>query len=161
LAKEEVNVMGDVNTEALLSAIQDGKPWLERFTGKEYDKAYQDYRERFAPLYREAVLSAGEEGLAALAEVLLDGVAAGWAGQRPWNRSLARLNDKQMIVCYLSPMLLEDPVCAPLTEKLRQGWAARWPEDAYRAAPLEKLRRGFRPTFLGITLPFQSGEDGD
>jgi len=153
--------MGDVNTEALLDALRNEKTWLDRFTGKEYDKAYQEYRERFAPLYREAVLSAGEEGLSALAEVLLDSVAAGWASQRPWNRSLARLNDKQLIVCYLSPMLLEDPVCAPLAEKLRDGWAARWPEDSYRIAPLAKLRKGFRPTFLGITLPFQTGEDED
>ena len=36
--------MSEVNVEALLAAIQDGKPWLARFTGKEYDKAYQEYR---------------------------------------------------------------------------------------------------------------------
>ncbi len=151
--------MSDINVEALLAAIQDGKPWLERFTGKKYDGAYQDYRERFAPLYREAVLSGGEEGLAALAEVLLDGLAEGWAEQRPWNRSLARMNDKQMLVCYLSPMLLEDPLCAPLAEKLCRDWAARWPGEAYQIAPLEKLRKGFRPTFLGITLPFSREEE--
>lgn len=29
--------MREVNAEALLSAIQDGKPWLKRFTGKAYD----------------------------------------------------------------------------------------------------------------------------
>lgn len=153
--------MDQGNTAALLAAIQDGKSWLDRFNRKDYDRAFQEYRERFGPLYREAALSAGEEGLAALAATLLDGLAAGWARQRPWNRSLAQLNDKQVIVCYLSPMLLEDPACAALEEALREGWAARWPKDAYQAAPLAKLRKGFRPSFLGIPLPFGNREDDE
>lgn len=150
--------MSELNVEALLAAIQDGKPWLARFTGKEYDRAYQEYKARYAPLFREAALADGEE--AALAEVLLDGLAEGWRRQKPWNRSLAQMEDKQMIVCYLSPMLMEDPVCAPLEETLREGWAARWPKEAYKAASLEKIRKGFRPTFLGIALPF-GGNDGE
>lgn len=153
--------MSEVRVEALLAAVQDGRPWLDRFTGKEYDRAFQEYRDRFAPLYREAALSAGEEGLPGLAEVLLDGLAEGWAEQRPWNRSLARINDKQMLVCYLGPVLLEDPLCAPLEELLRKGWAARWPKEAYEKTSREKIRKGFRPTFLGIALPFGSKEDED
>lgn len=153
--------MSCVNVERLLAAIQDGKPWLDRFTGKEYNQAFGEYRERFAPLYREAVLSAGEEELAALAEVLLDGLAEGWAEQRPWNRSLARMNDKQVLVCYLSPMLMEDPACAVLAEKLREGWAERWPKEAYQTASREKIRKGFRPSLWGFPLPFGSREDED
>lgn len=153
--------MSEVNVEALLAAIQDGKPWLDRFTGKEYDRAYQEYRAKYAPLFREAALADGEEGIEALAEVLLDGLAEGWKRQKPWNRSLAMMNDKQVIVCYLGPVLMEDPVCAPLEEKLREGWAARWPKEAYKAASLEKIRKGFRPTFLGIALPFGGGGDDE
>ena len=152
--------MSEVKAEILLAAIQDGKPWLERFNGKEYDKAYQEYRAKYAPLFREAALADGEEGMEALTEVLLDGLAEGWKRQKPWNRSLAMLNDKQMMVCFLGPMLMEDPVCAPLEETLREGWAARWPKEAYRAASQEKIRKGFRPTFLGISLPF-GGDDGE
>lgn len=151
--------MSEVKAEILLAAIQDGKPWLERFNGKEYDKAYQEYRAKYAPLFREAALADGEEGIEALTEVLLDGLAEGWARRKPWNRSLAMLNDKQMMVCFLGPVLMEDPVCAPLEEKLREGWAARWPKETYRAASLEKIRKGFRPTFLGIALPFGGGDD--
>lgn len=150
--------MREVNIETLLSAIQDGKPWMARFTGKEYDRAYQEYRAKYAPLFREA--ADGEEGVEALAEVLLDGLAEGWKRQKPWNRSLAMMEDKQMIVCFLGPVLMEDPACAPLEEKLREGWAARWPKEAYKPASLEKIRKGFRPTFLGITLPF-GGQDDD
>ena len=141
--------MSEVKAEILLAAIQDGKPWLERFNGKEYDKAYQEYRAKYAPLFREAALADGEEGIEALTEVLLDGLAEGWARRKPWNRSLAMLNDKQMMVCFLGPV----------EEKLREGWAARWPKEAYRAASLEKIRKGFRPTFLGIALPFGGGDD--
>ena len=149
--------MREVNVETLLGAVQDGKPWLARFTGKEYGRALQDYRDQYGPLFREAALADGEE--AALADVLLDGLAEGWRRQRPWNRSLVQMEDKQMIVCFLGPMLMEDPVCAPLEEKLREGWAARWPKEAYQSAPREKIRKGFRPTFMGITLPFGGQED--
>lgn len=153
--------MSEINTAALLAAIQDGKPWLDQFNGKDYDKAYQEYRERYAPLYREAVLAAGEEGLKPMAGSLLDGLAEGWARQRPWNRSLARLADRQLLVCYLSPMLLEDPACAPLAEELRKGWAVRWPKEAYQTAPVSKLRKGFRTTFLGIPLYGSKIEEDD
>ena len=151
--------MSEVKVETLLSAIQDGKPWLARFTGKEYDRAYQEYRAKYAPLFREAALADGEE--AALADVLLDGLAEGWRRQRPWNRSLAKVEDRQMLVCFLSPMLLEDPVCAPLAERLQAGWAARWPKDAYQVAPAERLQKGFRASIFGIPLPnWREEEDG-
>ena len=153
--------MSEVKVETLLSAIQDGKPWLARFTGKEYDRAYQEYRAKYAPLFREAALADGEEGVGALAEVLLDGLAEGWRRQKPWNRSMAMLSDKQMIVCFLAPVLMEDPACAALEEKLREGWAARWPKEAYKAVSLEKIRKGFRPTFLGIALPFGGCDDDE
>ncbi len=159
LAGEGGAIMSEVNTETLLAAIQDGESWMARFTGKEYNKAYQDYRTQYGPLFREAALAGGGEEIAALAEVLLDGLAEGWARQKPWNRSLAMLSSKQMIVCFLSPMLMEDPVCVPLEKKLREGWAARWPKEAYKAASLEKIQKGFRPAFLGIPLPFMENSD--
>ncbi len=58
-------------------------------------------------------------------------------------------------------MLLEDPACAALEEALREGWAARWPKEEYRAAPLAKLRKGFRPSIFGIPLPFENREDDE
>lgn len=86
--------MSEVSAETLLAAIQDGKPWLARFTGKEFEKAYEEYKAQYATLFREAALADGEEGIEALTEVLLDGLAEGWKRQKPWNRSLAMLNDK-------------------------------------------------------------------
>lgn len=153
--------MSKWNTEALLAAVRNGKPWIDRFTKAGYGKALQEYRERFGSAYREAVSAAGEEGLNDLAEALLDGLEADWAKEKPWNRSVARINDKQVIVCYLSPMLLEDPLCAPLAERLREVWAARRPKEAYRIATAAKLQKGFRPTIFGIPLHVRSEDEGD
>lgn len=86
---------------ARLEAVQDGKPWIKRFTKKEYAQAFAEYTARFGPLYEAAL--AKPESLPALAEELLDGIAAGWQRQRPWNRTVALMNDKQMLVTYLSP----------------------------------------------------------
>ena len=62
--------------------------------------------------------------------------------------------EKQMAVDYLSPMLLEqpDPKCGTLCELLRDGWAARWPKDAYGTAAYQELKQGFRDTIMGIEL---------
>ena len=117
--------MNEGNVEPLLAAIQDGKPWMNRFTGKGYGRAFEEYCARFGPLCREVALREGEEGLSALAEVLLDGLETGWRRRR---------------------------LCAPLAEKLREGWAARWPKDAYQTATKKELQRGFRNSILGIPL---------
>ena len=114
---------------ARLEAVQDGKPWIKRFTKKEYAQAFAEYTARFGPLYEAAL--AKPESLPALAEELLDGIAAGWQRQRPWNRTVALMNDKQMLVTYLSPMLQTLEGGAVLADLIRDGWAARWPKDAY------------------------------
>lgn len=137
-------------TAALLEAVQDGKPWIKRFTRKEYAAAFQEYTSRFGPPYQEAL--GNPEGLPALAEELLDGIAGGWKNQRPWNRSVAIMNDKQMMVTYLSPMLQTLEGGCRLAELLRDGWAARWPKDAYQLGTYEELLSGFRNTFLGLEI---------
>lgn len=140
-----------IQTESLLPAVQEGKLWSPRFTKREYAKAFQEYRARFAPLFEEAFRSAGEEGLPALAEALLDGLAEGWKRQRFWNRAVAQIDDKQMLVSYLSPMLMEmgaERFC----HLLRDGWAARWPKEAYLVGTFEELNGGFRNAIFGISL---------
>lgn len=138
----------------LLAAIQTGRDWMDRFTRKEYTRAFREYTQCFGPAYMEAVRTAGEEGLAALAESLLDGLEAGWKRQHFWNRAAVRTTEKQMMVTYLSPMLLglEEPGCQRLAELLRDGWAARWPKDAYGITDYKTIRNGFRNVFLGVDL---------
>lgn len=140
--------------DELLAAIQTGRDWMDRFTRREYAPAFREYTERFGPTYMEAVRAAGEDGLAVLSENLLDGLEAGWNRQRFWNRSAVRTTEKQMMVSYLSPMLLglEEPGCPRLAELLRDGWAARWPKDAYGITDYKTIRSGFRNVILGVDL---------
>ena len=151
-----------MNTDPLLSALREPASWLARFSRRDYEGAFADYGERFAPVWREAVReTAGEEAaLAAMAEALLDALAAEWKRRRPWDRTNARLDTKQMLVEYLSPLLLAqgDPGCRRLAELLRDGWAARWPRDAYRIASYARIQRGFRSTIMGFEVHFPPKE---
>ena len=94
--------------EELLKAVQTGRTWLDRFTRREYTKAFKAYTEQFGPVYMAAVreTNGDETALRALADSLLDGLENGWKRQRIWNRSAVKVNEKQMMVDYLSPMLL-------------------------------------------------------
>ncbi len=146
-------MMDGTNMEALLDAVREGKAWLDRFTGRRYPEAFQEYTRRFGPLYEEAVRDAGEEGLSDLAETLLDGLEEGWKRRRIWDRAAVRATEKQMVVDYLSPMLLQSKETEGFSARLRDAWCARWPKDAYRTATYDEIRGGFRTTILGIPLP--------
>lgn len=143
-----------MDLEMLCRAVQETKPWIDDFRKRTYEKAFRAYTDRFGPSYVEAVREAGEEGLQRLAGEVLDGIEAGWKRQRPWNRAAVRVMEKQMAVDYLSPMLLEllEPLCKTLCELLRDGWAARWPKDAYGTTTYQELKQGFRDTIMGIEL---------
>lgn len=143
-----------MDLEMLCRAVQETKPWTGEFRKRTYEKAFQAYTEQFGPAYLEAAGEAGEEGLLRLAGQILDGLEAGWKRQRPWNRAAVRVMEKQMMVIYLSPMLLElpEPLCQALCGSLREEWAARWPKDAYGTAAYQELKRGFRDTIMGIEL---------
>ena len=140
----------------LCAAVWEAKEWLPRFRRNEYAKALREYQERFGPLYVRAV--AETEGdltaLEALANDILDALEAAWKRRVFWNRSAVRVEEKQAIVNFLSPMLLDqpDPLCGRLAGMLRQGWAERWPKDSYQITTAEVLQKGFRNSILGIDL---------
>lgn len=133
--------------DALLSAVRDGKPWLERFARTEYEKAFEEYRRQYGAMFREAV----REGGAALADELAEELAKGWASEKFWKRSTRRFEEKQMIFAYLSPMLLEIGEEA-FAASLRDAWRKRWPKDAYEIVTWRKLQKGFRLTLLGVEI---------
>lgn len=134
--------------ELLLSAITQTKPWLNRFTRFEYRKAFAEYTDLFGESYRQVIAAQGAE---AFAETLLDALDAYWKKQHFWNRAAARVDCRQMVIVYLSPMLMklgEEDSC----EALRLCWAKRWPDREYRVSSYEKLLNGFRNSVLGIDL---------
>ena len=144
-------------TSELCAAVWEAPDWLPRFRRQEYPQAFQEYQKRFAPLYAQAVEETEGDltALEGLANDILDELEAGWKRRRFWNRTAVRVEGKQVIVSYLSPMLLElpDPLCGRLAGMLRQGWADRWPKDAYQITTFEVLQKGFRNSILGIELP--------
>lgn len=143
--------------ERLLSAVRDGKPWLERFTIKGYPAAFREYVAAYGEAYRAAIREAGDA--AQLADSLLDALADGWRRMRFWNRSSRRFDDKRTIVVYLSPMLLELGEEA-FANCLQSEWARRWPKDAYRITTYRKLQKSFRNAIMGIEIgPRRDEED--
>lgn len=133
--------------------------YLKRFEIREYGKAYKEYVQTYRDVFVEAIHPAeesdGDELLNAIVEDLLNALEAGWKAERFWNRAAARTNQKQMIIFYLSPMLLgleEEPASARFAELLRDGWAARWPKDAYEIADYKTIRKGFHNVILGVDL---------
>ena len=143
-----------MNIDALCAAVWEAERWMKQFNRKEYPGAFRRYGEKFAPLYVEAVQEAEDlEGLQALADDMLDALERRW--KRRWlGRGALMVDERQMIVSFLSPMLLEqpDPLCGRLAGMLRQGWADRWPKDAYQMTTAEVLQKGFRNSILGIDL---------
>ena len=137
--------------EELLPSIQEREPWLRDFGRQPYRDAFRSYTERFGPLFMEAVRN---QDPADLAKALLDGLDAGWRAQRFWRRDVVRAEEKQMVVVYLSPMLLglEEAGCQSLAQALMEQWAARWPGDGYRMAPYDQIQAGFRNAIMGIEL---------
>lgn len=142
-----------MSAERLAAAIRD-TGYLKLFDRHQYAKAFREFADLFGPLYREEILAAGEEGLVPLAEALMDELETGWRRQRFWNRSAVQVNEKQMLVTYLSPMLLgmEEPLCTDFAKALRDAWGRRRPKDAYRIASYTKLSGGFRNAIMGIDM---------
>lgn len=142
--------------EELCAAVREAPYFSSRFTRRDYTAAFREYTERFGLLYMDTVReqSQGPGGLRALAEAILDELEAGWKRQRPWNRTMVQAREKQMIVTYLSPMLLglDEPLCQKLAEELRDVWNARRPKDPYDITTYAKLQRGFRNVVLGIDI---------
>ena len=152
-----------MNKEMLL-AVQDSGRWLELFERRTYRKAFQRYQERYAPEYEQMLRICTDEAmLQSAADWLLTELEKGWKRQRFWNRTAARLDQKQMIIVYLSPMLLamENPAGARFAQVLRDGWAQRWPKDSYQMEPFEKLMKGFHNAILGIELSAFNREEED
>ena len=140
--------------DALCAAVWEADDWLKRFNRADYEEAFHRYQERFAPLYARAVREAEDvEGLQKLADAVLDALERNW-NKRLLGRGARMVDERQVVVCFLSPMLLEepDPLCARFAGVLRQSWADRWPKLEYHITTYEVLYSGFRTSILGIDV---------
>ena len=90
----------------IVAAIQKGRHWLDRFTRLEYRKTFAEYVkthwERCRPQLEEY-----RDNPAALAEQILDELEADRKKIRFWNRGAEIFDEKQTVIKYLCPMLLQ------------------------------------------------------
>ena len=138
--------------EELLQAIRHGRSWIDRFTRFAYRDAFHQYRNTYEPVYMGAVQA--YESMEKLAEEIVDAIEAGWKREKFWNRSAAKVDDKMVLVVYLTPMLLasREVRCHELAQALRAAWNAKFPGNEYSIASYEELIDGFRNTIMGFDL---------
>lgn len=134
----------------LSAAIQNGRPWLTRFTRREYAKAFREYTATYGEIYRAAILAA--EDTNRLAEDVLDELAAARKKLRFWNRGERVFDEKQTVIKYFAPMLLELG-CEDFAEIFRAAWNRRWPKDPYEHTTFEQLNKSFVNVIFGIAMP--------
>ena len=138
-------------TEKLLQAIEKGEIWLHDFNRCDYEKSFAAYCKAYAPLYTAASAQCAPK---ALAQELLEALAARQQRVLRWKRKVKRTNDQLMATFYLTPMLLqcEEASCKLLAQELCRQWSERWPADAYRLADYESIAAGFRNTVMGFAI---------
>ena len=93
-----------------------------------------------------------------MADSLLDALEAQWKQARFWNRTTVRGETKQVVVGYLTPMLMADRELRPFAGVLRDRWNLRWPKDIYHAAGYERICKGFKLRILGFEVPEKKKE---
>lgn len=134
----------------IVAAIQKGRRWLDRFTRWEYRKAFPEYVQTHWERCRRQ-LEEHRDDPAALAEQVLDELEDSRKKMRFWNRGADIFDEKQTVIKYLCPMLLQEHeeafACA-----LRDAWCQRWPRDPFEIAGFEELNRSFVNVIMGITL---------
>ena len=135
----------------LATAILEGRPWLDRFTRREYEKAFHAYMDTYAADCR-AQIEEAVDSLPALAEAVLDELEAGRKKERFWNRGTQAFDQQQTVIKYFTPMLLNLEQAA-FSDCFQAAWCRRWPKERYEQASYERLKKGFVNVILGITIP--------
>ena len=139
----------------LVQAILNGEVWISRFTRYEYKKAFSEYSQHFAPMFLKAIREAeNDTAMQLLVDRILDEKARFCQKQRLWNRPAVNLQQKQMVVLYLTPMLLSmnDFACTCFAKMLRDTWIKRWPKQGYEIGDFTTISKSFNDTIYGTDL---------
>ena len=136
--------------EELLKAIHHGRPWIDSFTRFAYRDAFNQYRTLYEPVYVGAVQA--YSSVEKLAQEIVAAVEESWKKERFWNRSAAKVDDKMMLVAYLTPMLLasQETRCHELAKSLCAAWNEKFPENQYATTDYDGIVGGFRNTIMGF-----------
>ena len=134
----------------LAAAIQNGRPWLDRFTRLEYRKAFRAYLDQYGKSCGELIETSPD--LQRLAEDTLDELETSRKKLWFWNRGEVIFDEKQTVIKYFAPMLLEMG-CEEFAVIFRDCWKRRWPKDTYEHTTYEQLLKSFVHVILGIAMP--------
>ena len=134
----------------IVTAIRSGRQWLDRFTRFDYRKAFKEYTAMYWEPCR-LQLEEGREDLTALADQVIRDLEEGHRKARFWDRGTIRFDEKQTIIKYFCPMLLESGE-EDFAKELQEAWSRRWPKDSFGIASYEDLYRSFVNVIMGVTL---------
>lgn len=138
--------------EQLINALSPSKYWVNSFTRYEYRQAFQQYSDSFSFMYIEALRQVSD--MTTFTNSYLDAVETHWKNIHFWNRAATKVDEKMVVVSYLTPMLLNanDPSCSLFSNELCRLWNNRFPNNTYQTASYEQLLEGFRHSILGLDM---------
>ena len=135
---------------AIGSAIRNGRHWLDRFTRREYRKAFREYTAaHWEGCLRQ--LDTNRDDPAALAGQVIGELEADLRKLRFWNRGTEQFDRKQTLIKYFCPMLLAHGE-EGFAKALQEAWGQRWPKDSFGIACFEDLDKSFVNVIMGIAL---------
>ena len=138
-----------MTTETLKNSVANSFAWTKYFNRRDYAAAFQNYCAQFSAAYAEA---STKIDTADLAEALLVYMEEKRAKLLPWRRKAARVDDKMLLLTFLSPMLLSlGEKGRVLAEALRAAWQDLY-DESYEIAGYEAITDGFNNSVMGFSL---------
>ena len=138
-----------MTTETLKNSVANSFAWTKYFNRLDYADAFRNYCARFSAAYAEAITTMDS---ADLAEALLVYMEEKRAKLLPWRRKAARVDDKMLLLTFLSPMLLSlGEKGRVLAEALRAAWQDLY-DESYEIAGYEAITDGFNNSVMGFSL---------
>lgn len=136
-------------TDTLKRSVRSSIAWTKYFNRRDYAAAFQNYCAQFSAAYAEALQTTDA---ASLAEALLTCMEEQRQKLLPWRRKAAAVDDKMLLLTFISPMLLASEHGSALAEALRTAWGRRSGEAPYELADYETIAAGFCNSVMGFRL---------
>lgn len=138
--------------ENLLKAVHKCRPWVDGFNRVKYKEYFERYSSLFTDVFTKAVEEAASKE--ELANSFVDAIDSACKAEHFWNRNASFVDDKTMLVVYLSPMLLasgkEENIA--FANVLSSTWNAKFPKESYQVANFDTIMSGFTNTIMGVSL---------
>lgn len=131
--------------------------YARRFSLREYEGAYNQYRQQAQPAFQllgEQLSQCGPEQISPIAEALLNALQQQWcSGKRQRPSDYVDMVDKMTLVSYFLPALQQEeiPFGKEFIEEFSAQWQKRYPSSPFQAVSYEEIDSGFRRKLCFIT----------